>query len=438
MSKLKKYSSNNYQNFFDNNLSITDPELFNSINQELERQQQHIELIASENIVSKAVLDAQGSIMTNKYAEGYPSKRYYGGCEFVDKAEELALERVKKLFNCKYANVQPHSGAQANGAVYLALLKPGDPILGMSLNSGGHLTHGAKVALSGKWLKSFHYDVDKETGLIDYNQVESLANQHKPKIIIAGGSAYSRIIDFKKFKEIAEKAGSYLMVDMAHFSGLVAGKGYPNPIELADVVTSTTHKVLRGGRGGIILTNREDIYKKINSAVFPGYQGGPLMHVIAAKAVAFQEALKPEFKDYIKSVLANAKILSETLKNNGFKIFSGGTDTHLMLVDLRPFKVTGKDAETSLCRANITCNKNGIPFDTAKPTITSGIRLGSQAATTRGFGLNEFKKVGDLITKVIKGLSNNSEDNTNVENEVRNEVVSLCEKFPIYNHLVKN
>ena len=438
MSKLKKYSSNNYQNFFDNNLSITDPELFNSINQELERQQQHIELIASENIVSKAVLDAQGSIMTNKYAEGYPSKRYYGGCEFVDKAEELALERVKKLFNCKYANVQPHSGAQANGAVYLALLKPGDPILGMSLNSGGHLTHGAKVALSGKWLKSFHYDVDKETGLIDYSQVESLANQHKPKIIIAGGSAYSRIIDFKKFKEIAEKAGSYLMVDMAHFSGLVAGKGYPNPIELADVVTSTTHKVLRGGRGGIILTNREDIYKKINSAVFPGYQGGPLMHVIAAKAVAFQEALKPEFKDYIKSVLANAKILSETLKNNGFKIFSGGTDTHLMLVDLRPFKVTGKDAETSLCRANITCNKNGIPFDTAKPTITSGIRLGSQAATTRGFGLNEFKKVGDLITKVIKGLSNNSEDNTNVENEVRNEVVSLCEKFPIYNHLVKN
>ena len=438
MSKLKKYSSNNYQNFFDNNLSITDPELFNSINQELERQQQHIELIASENIVSKAVLDAQGSIMTNKYAEGYPSKRYYGGCEFVDKAEELALERVKKLFNCKYANVQPHSGAQANGAVYLALLKPGDPILGMSLNSGGHLTHGAKVALSGKWLNSFHYDVDKETGLIDYSQVESLANQHKPKIIIAGGSAYSRIIDFKKFKEIAEKAGSYLMVDMAHFSGLVAGKGYPNPIELADVVTSTTHKVLRGGRGGIILTNREDIYKKINSAVFPGYQGGPLMHVIAAKAVAFQEALKPEFKDYIKSVLANAKILSETLKNNGFKIFSGGTDTHLMLVDLRPFKVTGKDAETSLCRANITCNKNGIPFDKAKPTITSGIRLGSQAATTRGFGLNEFKKVGDLITKVIKGLSNNSEDNTNVENEVRNEVVSLCEKFPIYNHLVKN
>ena len=376
--------------------------------------------------------------MTNKYAEGYPSKRYYGGCEFVDIAENLALERVKKLFDCKYANVQPHSGAQANGAVYLALLNPGDPILGMSLNSGGHLTHGAKVALSGKWLNSFHYDVDKETGLIDYNQVESLAKQHKPKLIIAGGSAYSRIIDFKKFKDIAKKVNAYLMVDMAHFSGLVAGKGYPNPIEHADVVTSTTHKVLRGGRGGIVLTNNKDIIKKINSAVFPGYQGGPLMHVIAAKAVAFQEALQPEYKDYIKSVIANAKILSETLKNNGFKIFSGGTDTHLMLVDLRPFKVTGKDAETSLCKANITCNKNGIPFDTAKPTITSGIRLGSQAATTRGFGLNEFRNVGELITKVIVGLSKNSANNSEIETEVRNEVILLCNKFPIYNHLTKD
>ena len=437
MSKLGEYISDSYQNFFDKDLSTTDPDLFNSIKLELERQQQHIELIASENIVSKAVLDAQGSVMTNKYAEGYPSKRYYGGCEFVDKAEALAIDRVKKLFNCKFANVQPHSGAQANGAVYLALLNPGDPILGMSLNSGGHLTHGAKVALSGKWLNSFHYDVDKETGLIDYNQVESLAKEHKPKLIIAGGSAYSRVIDFKKFKEIAKQVNAYLMVDMAHFSGLVAGHGYPNPIEHADVVTSTTHKVLRGGRGGIILTNREDLFKKINSAVFPGYQGGPLMHVIAAKAVAFQEALQPSFKEYIKSVLSNAKILSETLKNNGFKIFSGGTDTHLMLVDLRPFKVTGKDAETSLCRANITCNKNGIPFDTAKPTITSGIRLGSQAATTRGFGLNEFKTVGDLITKVIKGLSKNSEDNSKVENEVRADVIKLCSKFPIYNHLSK-
>jgi len=438
MTKLNKYMSDSYQNFFDNDLSLIDPDLYSSIKMELERQQQHIELIASENIVSKAVLDAQGSIMTNKYAEGYPSKRYYGGCEFVDKAEVLALERVKKLFNCKYANVQPHSGAQANGAVYLALLNPGDPILGMSLNSGGHLTHGAKVALSGKWLNSFHYDVDKETGLIDYNQIESLAQKHKPKLIIAGGSAYSRIIDFKKFKEIAKKIDAYLMVDMAHFSGLVAGKGYPNPVEYADVVTSTTHKVLRGGRGGIILTNREDVFKKINSAVFPGYQGGPLMHVIAAKAVAFHEALQPSYKDYIKSVLDNAKILSETLKNNGFKIFSGGTDTHLMLVDLRPFKVTGKDAETSLCRANITCNKNGIPFDNAKPTITSGIRLGSQAATTRGFGLNEFKKVGELITKVIEGLSKNSENNSKVELEVKNEVIKLCSKFPIYNHLIKN
>tara|TARA_B100000700_G_scaffold62393_1_gene68647 strand:- start:354 stop:1670 length:1317 start_codon:yes stop_codon:yes gene_type:complete len=438
MSKFVKYSSDDYQNFFDSDLSKTDPDLYNSIKLELERQQQHIELIASENIVSKAVLDAQGSIMTNKYAEGYPSKRYYGGCEFVDKAEELALERVKKLYNCKYANVQPHSGAQANGAVYLALLNPGDPILGMSLNSGGHLTHGAKVSISGKWLKSFHYDVNKETGLIDYSEVEKLAQEHKPKLIIAGGSAYSRIIDFKKFREIADSVNAYLMVDMAHFSGLVAGKGYPNPVDHADVVTSTTHKVLRGARGGIILTNREDLIKKFNSAVFPGYQGGPLMHVVAAKAVAFQEALKPSFKEYIKSVLANAKILSETLKTNGFKIFSGGTDTHLMLVDLRPFKVTGKAAEISLCKANITCNKNGIPFDTEKMTITSGIRLGSQAATTRGFGLNEFKKVGELITKVIKGLSQNPNDNSVIESEVRKEVIELCSKFPIYNHLLKN
>ena len=438
MTKQSKYMSESYQGFFDNDLSKTDPDLYNSIKKEFERQQQHIELIASENIVSKAVLDAQGSIMTNKYAEGYPAKRYYGGCEFVDKAEVLALERVKKLFNCSYANVQPHSGAQANGAVYLALLNPGDTILGMSLNSGGHLTHGAKVSLSGKWLKAFHYEVDKETGLIDYDQVQKLANEHKPKLLIAGGSAYSRVIDFKKFRAIADSVNAYLMVDMAHFSGLVAGKGYPNPVDHADIVTSTTHKVLRGGRGGIILTNREDLIKKINSAVFPGYQGGPLMHVIAGKAVAFQEALHPSFKDYIKSVLANAKILSETLKNNGFKIFSGGTDTHLMLVDLRPFKVTGKDAETSLCNANITCNKNGIPFDTEKMTITSGIRLGTQAATTRGFGLNEFKKVGELITKVIVGLSKNSNDNSSVENEVRSEVIDLCSKFPIYKHLIRN
>ncbi len=438
MSKIKKDISNYYQDYFDKNLSERDPDLYNSISEELNRQQQHIELIASENIVSKAVLDAQGSILTNKYAEGYPGKRYYGGCEFVDKAEELALDRVKKLFDCKFANVQPHSGAQANGAVYLALLNPGDPILAMSLNSGGHLTHGAKVAQSGKWFKAFHYEVNKETGLIDYDQIQKLATEHKPKILIAGGSAYSRIINFKKFREIADSVNAYLMVDMAHFSGLVAGKGYPNPVEYADVVTSTTHKVLRGGRGGIILTNREDLYKKFNSAVFPGYQGGPLMHVIAAKAAAFHEALQPNFREYIKSVLENAKILSETLKNNGFKIFSGGTDTHLMLVDLRPFKVTGKAAEVSLCNSNITCNKNGIPFDTEKMTITSGIRLGSQAATTRGFGLNEFKKVGELITKVIKGLSANPEDNSKTESEVRKEVIELCSKFPIYNHLFKN
>ncbi len=438
MTKIKKEDNTNYLDYFDKDLSHSDPELYNSIKLELKRQQEHIELIASENIVSKAVLDAQGSILTNKYAEGYPGKRYYGGCEFVDKAEELALDRVKRLFECKYANVQPHSGAQANGAVYLALLNPGDTILGMSLNSGGHLTHGAKVAQSGKWLNAIHYDVRKEDGLIDYDQVEKLAKDHKPKLIIAGGSAYSRIINFKKFREIADSVQALLMVDMAHFSGLVAGKGYPNPITFADVVTSTTHKVLRGGRGGIILTNREDLHKKFNSAVFPGYQGGPLMHVIAAKAAAFQEALQPNFRVYIKSVISNAKILSETLKNNGFEIFSGGTDTHLMLVDLRPFKVTGKAAEVSLNKANITCNKNGIPFDTEKMTITSGIRLGSQAATTRGFGLNEFKIIGELITKVIKGLSENKSDNSKIESEVRSEVVKLCSKFPIYSHLFKN
>jgi len=412
--------------------------LFKAIKDELNRQQEHIELIASENIVSQAVLEAQGSVLTNKYAEGYPGKRYYNGCEHVDVAETLAIERLKKLFDCKYANVQPHSGAQANGAVFLALLKPGDTFMGMSLNSGGHITHGLKISMSGKWFNPIGYDVDKESELIDYDNVEKLALEHKPKLIIAGGSAYSRVIDFKRFREIADKVGAYLMVDMAHFSGLVAGKGYPNPCEHAHVVTSTTHKVFRSARGGIILTNDETLSKKINSAVFPGYQGGPLMHIIAAKAAGFQEALKPEFKDYIKSVLANAKILSETLKNNGFKVYSGGTDTHLMLVDLRPFKVTGKDAETSLGKANITCNKNGIPFDTQKMTITSGIRLGTQAVTTRGFGLNEFKKVGNLISKVIESLSKNQEDNGKIESEVRKEVIELCSKFPIYNHLKEN
>ena len=435
MSSEGKYLNSSYQNFFEKSLSETDPELFKSIQDELKRQQQHIELIASENIVSKAVLEAQGSVLTNKYAEGYPGKRYYDGCEHVDVAETLAIERLKKLFDCRFVNVQPHSGAQANGAVYLALLKPGDTIMGMSLNSGGHLTHGSKASVSGKWFNAIAYDIDKETGLINYDDVEKLALENKPKLIIAGGSAYSRIIDFKRFREISDKVGAYLMVDMAHFSGLVAGMGYPNPVEHAHVVTSTTHKVFRSARGGIILTNDETLSKKINSAVFPGYQGGPLMHIIAAKAVGFHEALKPDFKDYIKSVLANAKVLAETLKNNGFKIYSGGTDTHLMLVDLRPFKVKGNIAAESLCRANITCNKNGIPFDTESPMITSGIRLGSQAATTRGFGLKEFQKVGELITKVIKGLSNDPNDNSKTEDEVRKEVVSLCASFPIYKHL---
>ena len=435
MSSESKYLNNQYQDFFEMGLKKSDPEIYKAINDELIRQQHHIELIASENIVSQAVLEAQGSVLTNKYAEGYPGKRYYNGCEHVDVAEDLAINRLKELFNCKFANAQPHSGAQANGAVFLALLKPGDTFMGMSLNSGGHITHGLKIAMSGKWFNAIGYDVDKDSELIDYDNVEKLALEHKPKLIIAGGSAYSRVIDFKRFREIADKVGAYFMVDMAHFSGLVAGKGYPNPVDYAHVVTSTTHKVFRSARGGIILTNHEDLSKKFNSAVFPGYQGGPLMHIIAAKAVGFKEALKPEFQQYIKEVLANAKILAETLKNNGFKIYSGGTDTHLMLVDLRPFNVKGNLAAESLSRANITCNKNGIPFDTESPMVTSGIRLGSQAATTRGFGLKEFKIVGELITKVIKGLSTNKEDNSKIEEEVRKEVVDLCSNFPIYKHL---
>ena len=435
MSSEKDYKNSEFKNFFEKSLLDIDPEIYKAINEELVRQQNHIELIASENIVSQAVLEAQGSVLTNKYAEGYPGKRYYNGCEHVDVAESLAIERLKKLFDCKFANAQPHSGAQANGAVFLALLKPGDTFMGMSLNSGGHITHGLKISMSGKWFNAIGYDVDKESELIDYDHVEKLAHEHKPKLIIAGGSAYSRVIDFKRFREIADKVGAYLMVDMAHFSGLVAGKGYPNPCDHAHVVTSTTHKVFRSARGGIILTNHEDLSKKINTAVFPGYQGGPLMHIIAAKAVGFYEALKPDFKEYIKSVLANAKILSETLKNDGFKIYSGGTDTHLMLVDLRPFNVKGNLAAESLSKANITCNKNGIPFDDESPMITSGIRLGSQAATTRGFGLNEFKLVGELITKTINGLSENPNDNSKVENEVKKKVVDLCSNFPIYKHL---
>ena len=431
MSSEIKIDKKNIEEFFNSNLKNSDPDIYNSIQKEFSRQQNHIELIASENIVSRAVLEAQGSVLTNKYAEGYSGKRYYGGCEFVDIAEDLAIERVKKLFNCNFANVQPHSGAQANAAVFLALIKPGDTILGMGIDQGGHLTHGAAPAMSGKWFNAIAYGVRKDNGLIDYEAVKDLAIKHKPKLIIAGGSAYSRIIDFKIFKDIAKEVGAYLLVDMAHFSGLVAGGAYPNPIEYADVVTSTTHKVLRGPRGGLILTNNEELAKKFNSAVFPGLQGGPLMHVIAAKAICFKEALSDDFKSYTKSVVANAKVLSETLKNLGYTIFSGGTDTHLILIDLRPFKLTGKDASDSLGRANITCNKNGIPYDDQKPWITSGIRLGTPACTTRGFSLNEFKTVGILIDQVLKGLIKNN--GNQVEKEVQEKVKTLCANFPIYN-----
>ena len=418
--------------FFKSNLKDVDQEIATSINNELSRQQSQIELIASENIVSNAVLEAQGSIHTNKYAEGYPGSRYYGGCEYVDIAEEIAISRVKKLYGCNYANVQPHSGAQANGAVFLALIKPNDTILGMSLDAGGHLTHGAKPSQSGKWFNPVQYGVNEE-GLIDYDQVEDLAKEHKPKLIIAGGSAYSRKIDFKKFREVADMVGAYLLVDMAHYSGLVAAGEYPNPIEYADVVTSTTHKTIRGPRGGMILSNNLDLGKKFNSAVFPGLQGGPLMHVIAAKAVAFGEALQPEFKKYIQQVISNAKKLGETLVNHGFNLASGGTDTHLLLVDLTPKGLTGDLAEASLERANITCNKNSIPFDPMPPKVTSGIRVGTPAATTRGFDNNDFIKVGDLIAETLDGLQNNPEDNSKTEENVRVQVKELCDKYPIYN-----
>ena len=417
--------------FFSSSLSEIDNEIHQAINKELSRQQNQIELIASENIVSKAVLEAQGSVMTNKYAEGYATKRYYGGCEFVDIAEDLAIERLKKLYKCEYANVQPHSGAQANGAVMLALIKPGDKILGMSLDAGGHLTHGSAPSMSGKWFDAVQYGLNDD-GLINYDEVEELAKEHKPKIIIAGGSAYSRIIDFKRFREICDLVGAYLHVDMAHFSGLVAAEEYPNPLEYADVVTSTTHKTIRGARGGMILSNNTDLGKKFNSAVFPGYQGGPLMHVIAGKAVAFGEALKPEFKQYIKQVITNAKVLSETLVTGGLKIVSGGTDTHLILVDLTPMDLTGDLASTSLEEAHITCNKNGIPKDPKPPKITSGIRLGTPAATTRGFREKEFKLVGELILEILNGLKANGESNSEVEQSVKKKVIELCSKFPIY------
>jgi glycine hydroxymethyltransferase len=421
--------------FFAASLAERDPEIAASVNRELGRQREQIELIASENIVSRAVLEAAGSVLTNKYAEGYPGKRYYGGCEFVDEAETLAIERAKRLFDCKFANVQPHSGAQANQAVFLALLKPGDTVLGMSLAAGGHLTHGAAPNLSGKWFNIASYGVRRDDLQIDYDEIERLAKSEKPKMIIAGGSGVPRIIDFARFRKIADSVGAFLMVDMAHFAGLVAGGVYPSPLPHAHVVTTTTHKTLRGPRGGMILANDEEIGKKLNSAVFPGLQGGPLMHVIAAKAVMLGEALRPEFKLYARAVVDNAKALADVLVKRGVAIVTGGTDSHLMLVDLRPKKLTGKAAEASLERAHMTCNKNGIPFDTEKPTITSGIRLGTPAATTRGFGVAEFRQVGELIGDVLDGLAKNPEDNGAAEAKARAEVKRLCERFPIYQSL---
>ena len=425
-------AKNTHNGFFSASLADTDPDLNRAIAAELSRQQDQIELIASENIVSRAVLEASGSVLTNKYAEGYPGRRYYGGCEYVDVAEQLAIDRAKQLFSCGFANVQPHSGAQANGAVYFALLQPGDTILGLSLAAGGHLTHGAAPNLSGKWLNAVQYGVRKEDALVDFDEVERLATEHKPKIIVAGGSAYPRRIDFKKFRAIADSVDALLMVDMAHFAGLVAGDAHPSPFPHAHIATTTTHKTLRGPRGGMILTNDEAIAKKVNSAIFPGTQGGPLMHVIAAKAAAFGEALRPEFKEYSAAVVKNAQTLAETLSGGGLDIVSGGTDTHLALVDLRPKGLTGKVAEASLEAAGMTCNKNGIPFDPEKPTITSGVRLGSPAATTRGFGEAEFRQIGEMIVEVLDGLASGSNDNSAVEAAIREKVGELCARFPIY------
>ncbi len=419
--------------FFTEDLASRDPAIFGATRDELGRQRDEIELIASENIVSRAVLEAQGSVMTNKYAEGYPGRRYYGGCQFVDVAETLAIERACQLFGAKFANVQANSGSQANQSVFLALLRPGDTFLAMDLASGGHLTHGAKPNMSGKWFAPVHYGVRKQDQRLDYDEVAALAKEHQPKLIIAGGSAIPRQIDFRRFREIADSVGAYLMVDMAHFAGLVAGGQHPNPIEHAHVVTTTTHKTLRGPRGGMVLTNDEGIAKKINSAIFPGLQGGPLMHVIAAKAVAFGEALRPEFRDYAAQVVRNAQVLAEALMKGGIDIVTGGTDTHLMLVDLRPKGVTGKDAEAALGRAHITCNKNGIPFDPAPPTVTSGVRLGTPAGTTRGFGEEEFREIGRLIVEVVDGLAASGPDgNGAVEAAVKARVQALCDRFPVY------
>jgi glycine hydroxymethyltransferase len=419
--------------FFSAKVRETDPAVAEAIAKELGRQRDEIELIASENIVSKAVLEAQGSVLTNKYAEGLPGKRYYGGCQHVDTVERLAIERVTKLFGCKFANVQPHSGASANAEVFFALLQPGDTFMGLNLAAGGHLTHGSPVNMSGKWFKPVPYGVRRDDHRIDMDEVERLAKEHRPKLIIAGGSAYPRIIDFRRFREIADEVGAVFMVDMAHFAGLVAGGAHPSPFPHAHVVTTTTHKTLRGPRGGVILSDDEAIAKKLNSAVFPGMQGGPLMHVIAAKAVAFGEALQPAFRTYAQNVVANAKALAETLKSRGLDIVSGGTDTHLMLVDLRPKRLTGKVAELALGRAHITCNKNGIPFDPQKPTITSGIRLGSPACTTRGFGVAEFQQVGDMIVEVLDVLSQkDAEEDALIETTVRDKVKALLARFPIY------
>ena len=420
---------------YNQSIKEADPEVYETLEKELTRHQNQIELIASENIASLAILNAQGSVMTNKYAEGYSGKRYYGGCEFVDQAEDIAIERVKKLYGCKFANLQPHSGAQANQAVFLALLKPHDTFLGMSLASGGHLTHGAKPNISGKWFNAIQYGVKKDGNdkdLIDYDEVEKLANEHKPKIIIAGASAYPRVIDWKKFRNISDNIGAYFMVDMAHYSGLIAGKQYPNPIEYADVVTSTTHKTLRGARSAMILTNNEDIYKKVNSAVFPGLQGGPLMHVMAAKAVSFGEALKPEFSEYISEVISNAKILANVFIQRGFRVVTGGTDSHIVWLDVSPKNLTGDKAEKLLEDVGIACNKNAIPYDPNPPKITSGIRFGTAAATSRGFNNNDFKEVGNIISDVLDSLLKNPEDQKIILKNTREKILQMCKNYPIY------
>ena len=428
-----KGQSSSTERFFKAHIEETDPEVASAIAKEFGRQQDEIELIASENIVSRAVLDAAGSVLTNKYAEGYPGKRYYGGCQYVDIVEDLAIERAKKLFNCGFANVQPNSGSQANQGVFNALIQPGDTIMGLSRAAGGLLTHGAPVNQSGKWFKAVHYGVDPVTHLIDFNEVRKLAHEHKPKLIITGGSAYPRKIDFAQFRAIADEIGAYLLVDMAHFAGLVGAGLYPSPFPHAHVVTSTTHKTLRGPRGGIILTNDEALAKKFNSSIFPGIQGGPLMHVIAGKAVAFGECLQPDFKNYIQTVIDNAKAMGEVLVNSGFALVSGGTDSHLILVDLRPKNLTGNISEKALGRAHITCNKNGVPFDPAKPMVTSGIRLGSPAGTTRGFGVAEFRDVGRMIAEVLEGLAKNGEEgNGAVEAKIKGEATALCRRFPLY------